>query len=156
MIRIKKYANRRLYNTASSSYVNLGELADLVRSGHRIQVVDAKSEEDLTQSVLLQILMEEQGGGNLLPSGLLHRIIRSTVDHPMQKLAMGQLAAGLQLLDQQLEAFEVHAAPPPPVPRPAPTPEPAPEPEPTAPQQDAEMDALRARLAALETRLSEV
>ncbi len=75
-IRIRKYANRRLYNTASSSYVTLADLAQLVRDGVEFTVEDAKSGEDLTRATLTQIIVdEEQSGANLLPVSLLRRII---------------------------------------------------------------------------------
>ena len=75
-IRIRKYANRRLYNTASSSYVTLADLAQLVRDGVEFTVEDAKSGEDLTRATLAQIIVdEEQSGANLLPVSLLRRII---------------------------------------------------------------------------------
>lgn len=75
-IRIRKYANRRLYNTASSSYVTLADLARLVRDGVEFTVEDAKSGEDLTRATLTQIIVdEEQNGTNLLPVSLLRQII---------------------------------------------------------------------------------
>ena len=75
-IRIRKYANRRLYNTASSSYVTLADLARLVREGVEFTVEDAKSGEDLTRAILTQIIVdEEQNGANLLPVSLLRQII---------------------------------------------------------------------------------
>ena len=75
-IRIRKYANRRLYNTGSSSYVTLADLAQLVRDGVEFTVEDAKSGEDLTRATLTQIIVdEEQNGANLLPVSLLRQII---------------------------------------------------------------------------------
>lgn len=161
MIIIKKYSNRRLYDTSSSSYVNLQQIADRIRQGQRIKVIDAKEGEDLTQQVLLQVLLEQQGSIDLLPVGLLHRIIRSTNDHPLQRIAMKQLSAGMQMLDQQLATFERQAgwtADEPPPPEGAPrshAPPPATAPPPEAPDEADGMDALRARLAALEARLSD-
>ncbi len=73
---IKKYANRRLYNTASSSYVTLEDLRLLVAEDVDFVVQDAKTGEDLTRAVLTQILAEaEQGGANLLPIGFLRQVI---------------------------------------------------------------------------------
>ena len=73
---IKKYANRRLYNTATSSYVTLDELSKMVRHGEDFVVYDAKSGEDLTRSVLTQIILEEDGKGrNLLPISFLRQVI---------------------------------------------------------------------------------
>lgn len=166
MTRIKKYNNRRLYNTETSRYLNMDELAALVRSGETIQVVDATSGEDLTRSVLLQLILENQQGAELFPPGLLHRIVRSLGVHPGQRWMMAQLGQALTLLDTQLSTAEAQfpwlkAGPWPGMDgatqAPAGTPEPEPEPEPEAPRPeptvDAELDALRARLAGLEARL---
>jgi len=75
-IKIKKYANRRLYNTATSSYVTLDHLCRMVKEGEEFVVVDAKSGEDLTRSVLTQIIVEEEAKGeNLLPINFLRQLI---------------------------------------------------------------------------------
>lgn len=76
-ITIKKYANRRLYNTATSSYVTLDHLAKMVKDGTDFSVYDAKTGEDITRSVLTQIIFEEEGKGqNLLPIKFLRQLIR--------------------------------------------------------------------------------
>ena len=73
---VKKYANRRLYNTATSSYVTLDELSAMVRQGEDFVVFDAKSGEDITRSVLTQIILEEDSKGrNLLPISFLRQVI---------------------------------------------------------------------------------
>jgi len=73
---VKKYANRRLYNTESSSYVTLEDLAAMVRQGRHFVVYDAKSGEDITRSVLTQIIVEEESKGrHLLPTSFLRQII---------------------------------------------------------------------------------
>jgi polyhydroxyalkanoate synthesis repressor PhaR len=73
---IKKYANRRLYNTASSSYVTLEHLADMVKKGVDFVVYDAKTNEDITRSVLTQIIFEEESQGqSLLPIQFLRQLI---------------------------------------------------------------------------------
>ena len=73
---VKKYANRRLYNTATSSYVTLDDLCKMVRAGEHFVVYDAKSGEDLTRSILTQIILEEDGKGrNLLPINFLRQVI---------------------------------------------------------------------------------
>jgi len=73
---IKKYANRRLYNTATSSYVTLEHLSAMVKEGTEFIVEDAKSGEDITRSVLTQIIFEEEGKGqNLLPIRFLRQLI---------------------------------------------------------------------------------
>src|SRR3954467_2221246 len=75
-ITIKKYANRRLYNTATSSYVTLDHLADMVKKGVEFVVTDAKTGEDITRGVLTQIIVEQEGKGqNLLPIKFLRQII---------------------------------------------------------------------------------
>jgi len=74
---IKKYANRRLYNTAASTYVTLDHLSEMVREGVDFVVLDAKSGEDITRSVLTQIIFEQESRGqNLLPVQFLRRLIR--------------------------------------------------------------------------------
>lgn len=74
---IKKYANRRLYDTGSSSYITLDDLARMTRDGTDFQVLDAKTGEDITHSILTQIIMEEEasGGEPLLPLSFLRQII---------------------------------------------------------------------------------
>ena len=74
---IKKYANRRLYNTATSSYVTLDYLSEMVKKGHDFVVYDAKTNEDITHSVLTQIIFEEENKGqNLLPIQFLRQLIK--------------------------------------------------------------------------------
>lgn len=74
---IKKYANRRLYNTAASSYVTLDHLSEMVREGVDFVVLDAKTGDDITRSVLTQIIFEQESRGqNLLPVTFLRRLIR--------------------------------------------------------------------------------
>jgi polyhydroxyalkanoate synthesis repressor PhaR len=73
---LKKYPNRRLYNTETSSYVTLGQISDLIKEGRQVQVVDAKTDEDVTAFILTQIIVEEARKKNaLLPSPLLHLVI---------------------------------------------------------------------------------
>ena len=73
---IKKYSNRRLYDTDQSSYITLEELAELIRAGHEVKVVDVKSGEDLTQATLAQIVVESRGAAKMLPVPLLTQMIR--------------------------------------------------------------------------------
>ena len=73
---VKKYANRRLYNTETSTYITLDTLAEMVRQGRDFVVYDAKSGEDITRGVLTQIIVEQEGRGqNLLPTGFLRQLI---------------------------------------------------------------------------------
>jgi polyhydroxyalkanoate synthesis repressor PhaR len=73
---VKKYANRRLYNTESSSYITLDNLAEMVRQGRNFVVYDAKTGEDITRGVLTQIIVEEEGKGKaMLPTAFLRQLI---------------------------------------------------------------------------------
>jgi polyhydroxyalkanoate synthesis repressor PhaR len=73
---VKKYANRRLYNTESSSYITLDTLAEMVREGRDFVVFDAKTGDDITRGVLTQIIVEEEGKGRaMLPTGFLRQLI---------------------------------------------------------------------------------
>lgn len=76
VVTIKKYSNRRLYDTEDSRYITLDELADKVRRGGEVRVVDAKSGEDLTQATLTQIIVEGREAARMLPVPLLVQLIR--------------------------------------------------------------------------------
>ena len=98
VITIKKYANRRLYNTAESSYVTLDDLATMVQQGVDFVVHDAKSGEDITRSVLTQIIVEQEAkGNNLLPTGFLRQLISYYGDN-LQGLVP-------QYLDMTMQSF---------------------------------------------------
>ena len=103
---IKKYANRRLYHTGTSSYVTLEDLAGLVRKGEDFVVYDAKSGEDITRSVLAQIIFEEESkdGQNLLPITFLRQLIRFYGDS-MQALVPRYLEFSMQNLTQDQNKF---------------------------------------------------
>ena len=77
---VKKYGNRRLYDTTESRYITLEELAEKVRGGADVRVVDAKTEEDLTQVTLTQIILEGRRAARLLPVPLLLQLIRMADD----------------------------------------------------------------------------
>jgi polyhydroxyalkanoate synthesis repressor PhaR len=107
---IKKYANRRLYNTATSTYVTLEDLAKMVKDGTDFIVYDAKTGEDITRSVLTQIIFEEENkdGNNLLPINFLRQLIRFYGDS-MQgmvpnylEFSMGNLMKDQDKLKQQM------------------------------------------------------
>jgi polyhydroxyalkanoate synthesis repressor PhaR len=99
-ITIKKYANRRLYNTATSSYVTLDHLCQMVKDGVDFAVYDAKTGEDITRSVLTQIIVEEEAKGeNLLPIGFLRQLIGFYGDS-MQKFLLPQY------LEFMMQSFE--------------------------------------------------
>src|ERR1700742_1374820 len=100
---IKKYANRRLYNTASSSYVTLEHLAEMVKDGADFVVYDAKTGEDITRSVLTQIIFEEESRGqNLLPIQFLRQLIRFYGDS-MQAFLPSYLELSLDSFTRQQE-----------------------------------------------------
>ncbi len=102
-ITIKKYANRRLYNTAKSSYVTLDHLAAMVRDGEDFVVFDAKSGEDITRSVLTQIIFEEEAKGeSLLPATFLRQIIRLYGD-TLQGFVPGYLEASMETFTRNQE-----------------------------------------------------
>ncbi|HEV2569027.1 polyhydroxyalkanoate synthesis repressor PhaR [Sphingomonas sp.] len=100
---IKKYANRRLYNTETSSYITLEHLATMVREGREFQVLDARTDEDITRSVLTQIIMEEEARGQtMLPVNFLRQLI-SMYGDSMQSMVP-------QYLDASMEAFRKNQA----------------------------------------------
>src|SRR5215213_7695386 len=105
-ITIKKYANRRLYNTGTSTYVTLEDLASMVKAGEDFVVFDAKTSEDITRSVLAQIIFEQEGksGQNLLPITFLRQLIRYYGDS-MQALVPSYLEYSLQTLAQNQQKF---------------------------------------------------
>ena len=96
---IKKYANRRLYDTESSSYITLDRLAQMVREGREFQVVDAKSGEDITRQVLTQIIVDEESrGSTMLPINFLKQLI-GLYGNSMQNFVP-------QYLEAAMEAFQ--------------------------------------------------
>ncbi|MCW5724973.1 MAG: polyhydroxyalkanoate synthesis repressor PhaR [Maricaulaceae bacterium] len=100
---IKKYANRRLYDTASSRYVTLDHLRDLVRKGADFVVQDAKTGEDLTRGVLAQIIFEEEArGANLLPVQFLRQLI-SFYGDSLESVVPGYLQMSMDNFAQQQE-----------------------------------------------------
>jgi polyhydroxyalkanoate synthesis repressor PhaR len=105
-ITIKKYANRRLYNTGTSSYVTLEDLASMVKAGEDFVVYDAKTGEDITRSVLAQIIFEQENkeGQNLLPINFLRQLIRFYGDS-MQMLVPRYLEASIESLTREQEKF---------------------------------------------------
>jgi len=105
---VKKYANRRLYDTRSSSYITLDNLAEMVRQGVDFVVYDAKTGDDITRGVLTQIIVEQEGkGSNLLPTGFLRQLIGFYGDQ-MQGLVPKYLEQAMTAFAQQQE--QVRAA----------------------------------------------
>ncbi|MET0744438.1 MAG: polyhydroxyalkanoate synthesis repressor PhaR [Microvirga sp.] len=105
-VTIKKYANRRLYNTGTSTYVTLEDLAAMVKGGDDFVVYDAKSGEDITRSVLAQIIFEQENkeGQNLLPINFLRQLIRFYGDS-MQMLVPRYLEVSIESLTREQQKF---------------------------------------------------
>ncbi len=102
---IKKYANRRLYNTETSSYITLDHLAAMTREGRDFQVFDARSGDDITRSVLTQIVMEEESTGQtMLPVPFLRQIIAMYGDS-MQSMVPGYLEASMAAFTENQNKF---------------------------------------------------
>src|ERR1700755_2086479 len=103
---IKKYANRRLYNTGTSTYVTLEDLAGMVKAGEDFIVYDAKTGEEITRSVLAQIIFEQENkeGQNLLPIAFLRQLIRFYGDS-MQMLVPRYLEVSIDSLTREQEKF---------------------------------------------------
>jgi polyhydroxyalkanoate synthesis repressor PhaR len=103
---IKKYANRRLYNTETSSYITLDHLAAMTREGRDFKVVDAKTDEDITHNVLTQIIMEEEARGtSMLPVNFLRQLI-SLYGDSMQAMVPGYLEASMDSFRRNQEQFK--------------------------------------------------
>lgn len=103
---IKKYPNRRLYDTAISSYITLADVKRLVLDGVDFEVVDAKTKADLTRSILLQIISEEEEGGEpIFSSDLLAQIIRSYGGN-MQNLLTSYLEKSMEMWGEQQRVFQ--------------------------------------------------
>jgi polyhydroxyalkanoate synthesis repressor PhaR len=173
---IKKYANRRLYNTESSSYITLDHLATMTREGRDFKVVDAKTDEDITHNVLTQIIMEEESRGEtMMPVNFLRQLI-SMYGDSMQTMVPGYLEASMDsfrrnhdqfksavegafanspfadLAKRNLAMFDVAAqAMKPAAPAPAPAGAPA-----SAASQDDEIAALRSELAKLQEKVEKL
>jgi polyhydroxyalkanoate synthesis repressor PhaR len=172
---IKKYANRRLYNTESSTYITLEHLAEMVRAKREFKVVDAKTGEDITHNVLTQIIMEEEARGTtMLPANFLRQLISMYGDN-MQSMVPQYLEESLaafqrnqsqfrsamagaftggpfaELAKRNLEMFQAAAAG---AAKPVQDPEPAPDPE--LDNGKAELAELRAQLAALQAKLDKL
>jgi polyhydroxyalkanoate synthesis repressor PhaR len=173
---IKKYANRRLYNTETSSYITLDHLATMTREGRDFQVFDARTGEDITRSVLTQIVMEEESTGQtMLPVPFLRQIIAMYGDS-MQAMVPHYLEASMaafaenqdkfrnaalkpfeQLTKQNMALFQaatsmLTAARPVGGAKPAPAATNA-QPAPATAVADSELGQLKAQLAALQARL---
>jgi polyhydroxyalkanoate synthesis repressor PhaR len=105
-VTIKKYANRRLYDTESSAYITLDRLAEMVREGREFQVVDAKSGEDITRQVLTQIIVDEEArGSTMLPVNFLKQLI-GLYGNSMQGMVPQYLEAAMDAFQRNQSAFQ--------------------------------------------------
>ncbi len=174
---IKKYANRRLYNTQSSSYITLDDLSRMTRGGIDFQVLDAKTGADITHQILIQIIMEEEASGEqMLPISFLRQLI-SMYGNSMQSLMPHYLEATMEnfrnnqmklqetwsasmnpealakLAERNMQMFQAAASAFMPGAKPAPPP--SPPPAAPAPSGD-ELDSLKAQMAAMQKKLDEL
>ena len=105
-VNIKKYSNRRLYNTETSSYITLELLSQMTREGREFVVVDAKTNEDITHNVLTQIIMEEESRGkNMLPVNFLRQLI-SMYGDSMQSMVPQYLEASMDAFRKNQQQFQ--------------------------------------------------
>jgi polyhydroxyalkanoate synthesis repressor PhaR len=161
---IKKYENRRLYDTTNSRYVNLDEVAQLLQAGNEVQVIDAVSGEDITRLILTQIIVEDaKAPDSSFPLDLLRQMVvasgRATQENSLKymKAMLDVYQNAYRAMTPPLNPFEfmqnLRPNPAPPV---DPGPTSAPEPDPIAGQQEtkppesAEVEQLKGRLAELE------
>jgi polyhydroxyalkanoate synthesis repressor PhaR len=106
-VTIKKYANRRLYNTATSSYVTLDHLCQMVKDGVDFVVYDAKTGEDITRAVLTQIIVEEEGkGDNLLPISFLRQVISFYGDSMQRMLLPRYLEHSMEVFSENRDRMQ--------------------------------------------------
>jgi polyhydroxyalkanoate synthesis repressor PhaR len=105
-VTIKKYANRRLYDTESSAYITLDRLAEMVREGREFEVVDAKTGEDITRQVLTQIIVDEEArGSTMLPVNFLKQLI-GLYGNSMQGMVPQYLEAAMDAFQRNQSAFQ--------------------------------------------------
>lgn len=103
---IKKYANRRLYDTEDSKYVTLKDIKNIIALGQDVQIIDDTSNEDITRGLLLQIVSEQElGGSPILSKAVLKQLIRF-YGHPMQDMMSGYLANSVSQFMTQLETMQ--------------------------------------------------
>ena len=105
-VTIKKYANRRLYDTESSTYITLDRLAHMVREGREFEVVDAKTGEDITRTVLTQIIVDEEArGATMLPINFLKQLI-GLYGNSMQNFVPQYLEAAMEAFQRNQSAVK--------------------------------------------------
>lgn len=103
---IKRYGNRRLYNTETRSYINYQELAKIVRDGSDVQVIDSTSKEDVTKAVLIQVILEEEKNNQtVLPTEFLFQLLRTREDS-VQDFFKNHLSASFNAYLKTKEEFD--------------------------------------------------
>lgn len=104
-ILIKRYGNRRLYNTETSGYVNYQELIKLIRDGHDIKVVDSRTKADVTKAVLMQVILEEEKNQSVLPVSFLFQLIRAR-ESAVQDFFKNYLSSSFEAYLKTKEEFD--------------------------------------------------
>lgn len=104
-ILIKRYGNRRLYNTETSEYVNYQDLVKLIRDGHDVQVIDSRSKADVTKAVLMQVILEEEKTQGVLPVSFLFQLIRSR-ESAVQDFFKNYLSSSFEAYLKTKEEFD--------------------------------------------------
>jgi polyhydroxyalkanoate synthesis repressor PhaR len=103
---IKRYGNRRLYNTETSSYVNFQDIVDVIRQGHDIQVIDSQTQEDITKLILTQIILEEEKNKkSILPLSFLYQLIRYQ-EESVQDFFQNYLSASFEAYMKTKQEFD--------------------------------------------------
>src|SRR4030095_4186276 len=104
-ILIKRYGNRRLYNTETSSYLNYQDLLKLIRDGHDVQFIDSRTKADVTKAVLMQVILEEEKTESVLPVSFLFQVIRSR-ESAVQDFFKNYLSSSFEAYLKHREEFD--------------------------------------------------
>ncbi|HLF84337.1 MAG TPA: polyhydroxyalkanoate synthesis regulator DNA-binding domain-containing protein [Blastocatellia bacterium] len=104
-ILIKRYGNRRLYNTETSGYLNYQELVKLIRDGHDVQIIDSRTKADVTKAVLMQVILEEEKNQSVLPVSFLFQVIRSR-ESAVQDFFKNYLSSSFEAYLKTKEEFD--------------------------------------------------
>jgi len=102
---IKRYGNRRLYNTETSAYLNYQDLVKLIREGHDVQVIDSRTKADVTKPVLMQVILEEEKNQSVLPVSFLFQLIRSR-ESAVQDFFKNYLSSSFEAYLKTKEEFD--------------------------------------------------
>jgi polyhydroxyalkanoate synthesis repressor PhaR len=102
---IKRYGNRRLYNTETSAYLNYQDLVKLIRDGHDVQVIDSRTKADVTKPVLMQVILEEEKNQSVLPVSFLFQLIRSR-ESAVQDFFKNYLSSSFEAYLKTKEEFD--------------------------------------------------